>query len=272
MRSISLSIAAPQQTTLLKPPLKWAGGKRWLVPTLHALWTGETHRRLVEPFCGGLAVGLGLQPSRALLNDANPHLINFYRQLQAGLRLDEAFDNDRAYYFAARDRFNALIAQDQANTPQAAALFYYLNRTGFNGLCRFNRRGLFNVPFGCYAQITYTQDFSAYQAALSAWAFTVSDFEQLTIHPDDFIYADPPYDVDFVSYAQGGFDWPSQERLAGWLAAQPCPVVASNQATPRILALYQDLGFTITTLPAPRRIACNGDRRNALEMLATKGL
>ncbi|CAG0971204.1 partial Modification methylase DpnIIA, partial [Anaerolineae bacterium] len=73
----------------LKPPLKWAGGKRWLVPRLQLLW--EVHlkqypeARLVEPFCGGLAVTLGLQPERALLNDINPHLINFYRWLQKGL-------------------------------------------------------------------------------------------------------------------------------------------------------------------------------------------
>jgi DNA adenine methylase len=78
--------AAPRPS--LKPPLKWAGGKRWQVPHLRPLWQPHAHRRLVEPFCGGLAVALGLLPSRALLNDANPHLINFYRWLQKGLRID----------------------------------------------------------------------------------------------------------------------------------------------------------------------------------------
>src|SRR4029079_11608674 len=68
----------------LRPPLKWAGGKRWQVSHLGPLWSAHTHRRLVEPFCGGLAVALGLHPARALLNDANPHLINFYRWLQRG--------------------------------------------------------------------------------------------------------------------------------------------------------------------------------------------
>jgi DNA adenine methylase len=65
------------EATNLKPPLKWAGGKRWLVPHLRPLWEPFANRRLVEPFCGGLAVALGLMPDRALLNDRNPHLINF---------------------------------------------------------------------------------------------------------------------------------------------------------------------------------------------------
>ncbi|MCK5366505.1 MAG: DNA adenine methylase, partial [Gammaproteobacteria bacterium] len=69
----------------LRPPLKWAGGKRWLAPHLEPLWRGQSSRRLVEPFCGGLAVALGLDPQRALLNDVNPHPVNFYRHLQEGL-------------------------------------------------------------------------------------------------------------------------------------------------------------------------------------------
>jgi len=69
-----------------KPPLKWAGGKRWLVSYLKPIWEANTQRRYVEPFCGGLATVLGLQPEHALLNDVNPHIINLYRQLQNGLR------------------------------------------------------------------------------------------------------------------------------------------------------------------------------------------
>jgi len=66
----------------VRPPLKWAGGKRWQVLHLRPFWEPESARRLVEPFCGGLAVALGLRPERALLNDVNPHLINFYRHLK----------------------------------------------------------------------------------------------------------------------------------------------------------------------------------------------
>src|SRR5437879_13449869 len=71
----------------LPPPLKWAGGKRWQLPHVRKFWEGESHRRLVEPFCGGLAVALGLKPQRALLNDINPHLFNFYCWVQRGLRI-----------------------------------------------------------------------------------------------------------------------------------------------------------------------------------------
>ena len=72
-------------TPTLDPPLKWAGGKRWLVPRLRELYAPHRHRRLVEPFVGGMAVALGLMPERALLADRNPHLIHFYQWLQRGL-------------------------------------------------------------------------------------------------------------------------------------------------------------------------------------------
>src|SRR3954470_7665676 len=85
---------APPADTALRPPLKWAGGKRWQIPHLRPLWERHAHRRLVEPFCGGLAVALGLKPSAALLNDANPHLINFYRWLQRGLWIQMPMEND----------------------------------------------------------------------------------------------------------------------------------------------------------------------------------
>src|SRR5579872_6751516 len=77
-----------QERVPLRPPLKWAGGKRWQLRHLRPIWTAHEPRRLVEPFCGGLSVALGLCPRRALLNDANPHLVNFYRWLQQGLRVD----------------------------------------------------------------------------------------------------------------------------------------------------------------------------------------
>lgn len=256
----------------LTPPLKWAGGKRWLVSALYPLWLPHSERQLVEPFVGGMAVALGLQPDSAVLNDVNPHLINFYRWLQRGLVIDLVMENDADMYYRHRDRFNTLTQEGAADTAEAAALFYYLNRTGYNGLCRFNRKGLFNVPFGKYKNITYTYDFSQYKFVLESWELTNDDFAALHPHPEAFIYADPPYDVEFTTYSAGGFSWDEQERLAHWLAAHPGPVVASNQATERVLSLYSRLGFEIEILNAPRRIACNGDRSPAPEMLATKGI
>jgi DNA adenine methylase len=265
---VSQQVAAPP-TAALKPPLKWAGGKRWLVPHLLPLWKNYHHRRYVEPFVGGLAAPLGLMPQNALLNDNNHHLIGFYKWAQQGLPTTIEMSNDRDLYYRHRARFNEIADVCDDETSQ---LFYYLNRTCYNGLCRFNRKGEFNVPFGRYKTIHYLTDFSPYRPALEPWTFTAGDFEDIDLYPDDFIYADPPYDVEFVSYSRHGFTWDDQVRLAEWLAKHPGPVVLSNQATGRIEQLYEKLGFRLSTLAAPRRISCNGDRRPAVEVLATRGV
>jgi DNA adenine methylase len=259
-------------TTPVRPPLKWAGGKRWQVPHLRPLWEPHTQRRIVEPFCGGLAVTLGLLPARALLNDTNPHLINFYRWLQRGLCTTLRMENDEGLFYEHRDRFNVLLREGGAESAEAAALFYYLNRTGFNGLCRFNRQGEFNVPFGRYTRIGYTRDFSEYQPVFEGWSFRHGDIEAVPLRKGDFVYADPPYDVEFTQYAKDGFSWEDQKRTAAFLRRHAGPVVLVNQATPRIEKLYRELGYDVRFLDAPRRISCNGDRTPAREILATRNI
>lgn len=256
----------------VRPPLKWAGGKRWLAPKLREWYQPYRRRRLVEPFCGGLAVALALRPARALLNDVNEHLINFYLHLQRGLKVNVTMCNEREHYLAQRKEFNRLVSGRGASSAKAAQLFYYLNRTGYNGLCRFNRSGGFNVPFGSYARIPYRREFDEYGEVFNSWRFSSGDFSLLKLSPKDFIYADPPYDNTFAQYSAQGFAFAEQERLASWLAKHPGPVIASNQATKRMLSLYGDLGFKVTTLDAPRTISCNGDRRKATELLATRNL
>jgi DNA adenine methylase len=255
-----------------RPPLKWAGGKRWQLPHLRPLWEPHSRRRLVEPFCGGLAVALGLQPETALLNDANPHLINFYKWIRKGLRITIPMLNDEAAYYSHRDRFNDLLDNDEASSAEAAALFYYLNRTGYNGLCRFNSTGHFNVPFGRYVRIGYEQDFLAYRSLFKRWHFSLSDVEAVELKKGDFVYADPPYDVEFTQYSRGGFSWEDQERTALRLSRHRGPVVLVNQATERIEALYRRLGFTVDFLVAPRRINCTGDRTPAREIIGTRNI
>lgn len=256
----------------LPPPLKWAGGKRWQLPHLRKYWDREKHRRLVEPFCGGLAVALGLQPRQALLNDANPHLINFYSWLKRGLKISIPMANDPALFYQHRARFNQLMGSGKDDRREAASLFYYLNRTGYNGLCRFNSSGEFNVPFGRYATINYRRDFAEYKPLLAKWEFSNATFDRLQLERDDFVYADPPYDVEFTQYSRGGFGWDEQVRAAEWLARHPGPVVLSNQATPRILRLYKTLGYKLIRLNASRRISCTGDRSDAKEVLALRNL
>ncbi|WP_017325377.1 Dam family site-specific DNA-(adenine-N6)-methyltransferase [Synechococcus sp. PCC 7336] len=265
------SSAKPIAEPALKPPLKWAGGKRWLVPQLLELWQPYRDRRLLEPFVGGMAIALGLRPERAILNDTNEHLINFYRWLQRGLQIERELSNNKELYYQYRTEFNQLVEAGRADSCEAAELFYYLNRTGFNGLCRFNRNNQFNVPFGRYKTINYQRNFQPYRPLFETWTIRHGDFDTVPRQADDFIYADPPYDVEFTTYSAKGFDWLEQVRLAEWLARHEGPVVASNQATERICRLYRSLGFTVDTLPGPRRISCTGDRTPALEILATKG-
>jgi len=257
---------------LLSPPLKWAGGKRWLVPILQKIWKDHAHYRLVEPFVGGMAIALGLQPKQALLNDLNPHLMNFYLWLQRGLQIDIALENEEYYYYFCRKKFNELIIHGEANSKDSAKLFYFMNRTGYNGLCRFNNKDQFNVPFGRYKTINYVRDFSPYVYPLRNWQFSTLNFADLHVSQTDFIYADPPYDVEFTKYSATDFRWEDQVKLAHWLSAHDGPVVASNQATERIIDLYASLGFSIQFLEGPRRISCKGDRTPAREIFAHKGI
>ena len=194
-------------------------------------WLAAGNRRLVEPFAGGLAVTLGLMPKRALLNDINPHVINFYKWLKQGLVVEQKFDHNEAAFYKARNRFNALLKKGKADTAEAAALFYYLNRTGYNGLCRFNRSGAFNVPFGQHRSLTYKYHFLEYKAVFADWTFTNSHFKDVPLEPTDFVYADPPYDVEFTKYSKDGFTWDDQVATAEWLSKHSGPVILSNQAT-----------------------------------------
>ena len=267
-------LAGPTQagSSPVSPPLKWAGGKRWQVPYILPLWENHRSKRYVEPFCGGLAIALALRPKRALLNDINPHLVNFYRWLKKGLTVAIALRNEKAHYYESRERFNELTANGGRESAEAATLFYYLNRTGYNGLCRFNKSGGFNVPFGRYKKLAYRQDFLEYKPVLRSWTLESMDFARLALVEDDFVYADPPYDVEFTQYASQGFDWEQQVRTAEWLSHHPGPVILVNQATPRIKKLYRSLGFKLSMLDAPRRINCTGDRSPAPEVLGTRNL
>lgn len=251
-----------------KSILKWAGGKSWLVPKLQSIFSNYKDYRLVEPFVGGLSVALGLNPKEALLNDINPHLINLYRQIQQGLKIDLLLENNKEVYYRYRELFNSNGVSDKTR----AELFYFLNRTCFNGLCRFNSKGGFNVPFGKYKTINYRTDFLEYKYIFKDWEFSNVDFSLLSIKKRDFLYLDPPFDTEFTSYSKEDFKWADQIRLIDWLKDLNNPIVLSNQATDRIVSLYKEAGYRYILLEAPRRISCNGDRKPALEILAFKNI
>lgn len=252
------------------PIIKWAGGKRWLTPTIQNVWNIKKYDRIVEPFCGGMAISLGIEPVNALVNDVNPYLINLYRWIQRGLIIDLDFVNESDYYYERRQDFNNLIQSGDIESKKLAELFLYLNKYGFNGLCRFNNKGLYNVPFGKYTKLNIPKDLTHYSTLITNWTLCCGDFYMLTSHicNNDLLYVDPPYDVQFTKYSQVDFKWDDQMRLAKWLEKLPCDVIASNQATPRVIDLYTSLGFRIEFIDAPRRISCTGDRTAAKEILA----
>jgi DNA adenine methylase len=258
----------------MNPIVKWAGGKRWLIPHIFPIWENHKHRRLVEPFAGGLAVSLAFSPADCLVSDINPHLINLYRQVRSGLNPAEHCEmiNDKEVYYRNRSRFNELVAKGDYKNKECASLFYYMNRTTYNGLCRFNKKGQINMPFGNYPNVNYATDFSEFAEYVKHWKFKIKSYEKLELEDDDFIYADPPYDVSFNAYYKTSFDWDEQVKLAGWLASHKGPVVASNLATDRIVDLYSRLGFKIGLVKAPRRINSNGDRTPVMEMIAIKNI
>jgi DNA adenine methylase len=101
--------------------------------------------------------------------------------VQRGLRIDLEMENDKRLFYRHRARFNELIAQRKDDTSDAAALFYFLNRTGYNGLCRFNKGGEFNVPFGQYGRVRYMRDFDAYRGVLASCALTSVDVEAVPL-------------------------------------------------------------------------------------------
>lgn len=253
-------------------PLKWAGGKRWIVPYILPIWEKYKHHRLVEPFCGGLSVSLTLLPKNALLNDINPHLINFYEWLKKGFKFELEMINNSSTYYRYRQEFNELIMNGCASSQKAAELFYYLNRTGFNGLCRFNKNGEFNVPFGRYTKINYHLDTDFYKNIFSNWTFSAYSYEDLCLDKNDFIFVDPPYDVNFKNYTKDGFRWDDHLSLTDWLCHQEGPIILCNQATDRVLKLYKEKKFDLHYFQAPIRIAANGKRSPANIVVATRNI
>ena len=282
----------------IRPLLKWAGGKRQLLPQLRRFYP-PAFNRYIEPFFGSGAVffdlhGAGrLRGHDVVLIDANADLIGCYQTVRdapddvAGEldRLAEAHARDgRAQYYTVRDgQFNPLRDRLRrsdghiAYTPALAAMLIYLNRTGFNGLFRLNARGAFNVPAGRYARprIVDRDKLARVADALSrpGVGLTWGSFEAAmsVAVAGDFLYFDPPYapltrTANFTSYTAPRFDTGDQVRLQQVviaLARRGCRVLVSNSTADEIAALYeQDAGARaagLHTLRVPARRAINSN-------------
>lgn len=299
--SRTTSVSLPKHTNA-KPFIKWVGGKSQLIPTLisrlpHDLDYGST--TYIEPFVGGGALFFwlsshGLKFKKAILNDANPALVNAYltirdmpeKLIQALMEIKDEYmsikseDDRKAYYYKKRIEFNS-----GNDTPlEHSAHLIFLNRTCFNGLYRVNSKGRFNVPHGRYANplICDPDTIRADSQALADVEIHCGDFANVLDALDEhsFIYFDPPYrplseTSSFCSYCEMGFDDDEQRRLAAccraldtkgirWLLSNSDPkgICPDDDFFER---LYQ--GFHIHTVQANRMLNSNPDKRGKLSEL-----
>ncbi len=283
---------AVQSERVARSFLKWAGGKARVLPRIREALADLPGERLVEPFVGSGVVFLNLPRfRRLLLADVNADLVALYRLLHVDAdalvaRARTLFvpaHNAREAYLSLRAEFNAT----SVGTLERAALFLYLNRHGFNGLCRQNASGGFNVPFGRYASVYFPEAELRHAHARLAGAEEVrileADFRTLLtteLADGDVVYADPPYvplslTASFTDYTAGGFGWSEQEalaQLAGRAAERGVPVVMSNHDLPEVRALYA--GALLRSFPVRRSIsrdaASRGDIREVLAVFRTR--
>lgn len=264
------------------PIVKWAGGKRMILPKLMQYLPPKLSEDATyyEPFLGGAAFFLALAPRRAVLGDVNPDLIEMYEAVRdvpacvtARLDVMQPHAQDTDYYYQVR----ALKPAD-LSLPERAARLIFLNKTCYNGLYRVNASGQFNVPFGRYAQRPTLYDptnLARVSRLLRGADLRCTDFEAVLAGAgrDDFVYLDPPYvplttTANFTRYTKGSFTEEDQRRLARTmhdLHERGASVLLSNSDTPLVRELYAD--FHIEEVHAPRLINSDASgRRNVREL------
>lgn len=300
------------QFTNTRPILKWAGGKRQLLPALRPYYP-EHFDRYIEPFVGSGAVFLDLHLSKrldgrqAVLSDINADIIGCYRMVREAVEdviaalaaMAEGHKTvGRAHFYEIRDeRFNPERRRIHAEpnpelryTPELAAMVIYLNRTGYNGLFRVNRRGIYNVPAGSHGSIRICnpENLRRVSAAFSrpGLSLGVTTFQQALadVGPGDFVYLDPPYvpvsrTSYFTAYSKGKFTAAEQASLQQTviaMAGRGARVLLSNSFAPDISRLYEEndearnAGLTTRTVAARRSINSRSTARGAvLEYLIT---
>lgn len=265
----------------MKPIIKWAGGKRQLINEIMNYFP-ENYNEYYEPFVGGGAIVFHLEPNKAYINDLNNELMNMYKQIKIRpQKLIEqlkihSFNHSKEYFYAIRklDRNNETY--DQLSDLEKAARFIYLNKTCFNGLCRFNKNNEFNAPMGSYKKPLICDD--EHIRAMSQYfhdshiQFYNKDFEKFLKLPSkgDFVYLDPPYDplsqtASFTGYQGSGFGKEEQIRLkkvCDELNERGVKFMQSNSDTDFINELYKD--YKIIKVKAKRSINSKGNKRTSI--------
>ncbi|HBV92812.1 MAG TPA: multidrug DMT transporter permease [Pantoea sp.] len=257
--------------------LKWAGGKYSVLDeVLPMLPAGK---RLIEPFVGSGTVFINAGFKRNLLGDVNPDLINLFNQLQgnpdavikAAYQLEKGCLSNEAY-LAIRDEFNGR----EAHAVRHAALFLALMRTSFNGLCRYNQKGLFNVGWNKKGEANYfpMDELTHFTGMQKEMTFMCAGFEDVIAQAGqgDVIFCDPPYEplpdeAGFTAYSGTSFTFADQVRLVECLVAarnRGAKVVITNSSAPAILYLYISNGFRITPLATRRSVSCKSETRKTV--------
>lgn len=261
----------------MKPIIKWAGGKRQLIDDI-VPFIPSNASVYVEPFVGGGAVWLHLQPKRAIINDYNGELINVYNvvressdELIALLEEHEAADSSEHFYeVRAWDRDSSAFSR--LSNVERAARIIYLNKTCYNGMFRVNSAGQLNVPYGRYKHpnIVNEPGIKALEKYLQQDIdIRCGDYAACLVDlpKGAFVYLDPPYmpvskTANFTGYTADGFDYAEQKRLRDEcvkLRDKGIAFLESNSDTPAIRELYQD--FTIRTVQVRRGICADSAKR-----------
>lgn len=271
-----------RKNQLLRPFLKWAGGKRQLVPEIKK-YVPKKYNTYYEPFLGGGALLFELQCQRAVINDSNYELINCYNVVKDSL--DDLIEDlrrhqDRTeenYYYAIRDLDRHGDKYEKMSTVQKASRIIYLNKTCYNGLFRVNSQGQFNVPYGKYKNPTVLDE--AVLKAVSKYLKSNNikilngDFAEAVkdANKGDFVYFDPPYDPlsstsSFTGYDVNGFNKDEQSRLKNIfekLTNIGCKAILSNSCTDFIKDLYKD--YRLEKVTATRSINANALKRGRVD-------
>lgn len=266
------------------PFVKWAGGKRQLIPQIRERMP-EKYNDYYEPFVGGGAVIFDLLPANALINDINKALINTYRTIcnepDAFLKEVNRLDNDmwedgKKYYYSIREHYNDKLMRSEYDV-ELAALFVFINKHCFNGLYRVNGKGLFNVPYNNSRRVSVDEDvIIATSEYLRGVTITDGDFEQAckNAKKGDFVFIDSPYaplnPTSFESYTKEGFDIESHKRLAklyNELTARGCYCMLTNHNTELINELYGNKDYKIDVVSVKRMINSDASNRVGEEVI-----
>jgi len=260
------------------PFVKWAGGKRQLIPQMEE-YLPKNYNKFIEPFVGGGALFFHMKPKMAVLIDINEDLINCYEVIKHNpfelIRSLKKHKNEKEYYYQVRSADREIESFKKWTNVEKASRTIFMNRCCYNGLYRVNSKGEFNTPFGKYKNPKFCNEMNlnAVHESLKNAIIVQGSFEKCLDYAEkeDFVYFDPPYHplsetANFTSYTKDNFGKDSQIKLRDvfkTLDDRGCKVMLSNSYNEFILDLYND--FKIVVLNAKRAINSNASKRGKIK-------